>query len=99
MKKTIITIVIVLIVGIGIYLIASNNNLNMVPVNTSQLPPLSVSNIPISIPTPVVPVSNNPEHCGGNIKNPPMCGVGYHCAPVLGSHLPFGDVGGTCVAN
>lgn len=38
-------------------------------------------------------------HCGGNILNPPTCATGYHCAPTPGSHLPFGDVGGTCVAN
>ena len=39
------------------------------------------------------------ERCGGNMLNPPVCGAGLHCAPSQGSHLPFGDVGGTCVAN
>lgn len=39
------------------------------------------------------------EHCGGNIQNAPSCGSGYHCAPSPGSHLPFGDVGGICVAD
>ena len=38
------------------------------------------------------------EHCGGNMMNPPVCGTGYQCTPTPGSHLPFGDVGGTCVA-
>lgn len=37
--------------------------------------------------------------CGGNMMNAPVCGAGYHCAPVPGSHLPFGDVGGTCVVD
>ncbi len=39
------------------------------------------------------------ERCGGNMTTAPVCKTGYHCAPVPGSHLPFGDVGGTCVAN
>ncbi len=39
------------------------------------------------------------EHCGGNMTTAPVCAEGYHCAPTPGSHLPFGDVGGTCVAN
>ncbi len=39
------------------------------------------------------------ERCGGNMTTAPVCTTGYHCAPALGSHLPFGDVGGTCVAN
>ncbi len=39
------------------------------------------------------------RHCGGNIANPPTCPSGYHCAPDPNSHLPFGDVGGICVAN
>jgi hypothetical protein len=39
------------------------------------------------------------ERCGGNMTNSPICGDGLHCAPTKGSHLPFGDVGGVCVAN
>ncbi len=39
------------------------------------------------------------QRCGGNIQNAPTCCSGYHCAPVSGSNLPFGDVGGTCVKN
>jgi hypothetical protein len=39
------------------------------------------------------------ERCGGNMTTAPVCATGYHCAPVPGSHLPFGDVGGTCVAD
>lgn len=39
------------------------------------------------------------EHCGGNMMNAPQCASGYHCAPVPGSHLPFGDVGGVCIIN
>ena len=39
------------------------------------------------------------ERCGGNMLNAPVCTTGYHCAPEPGSHLPFGDVGGTCVSN
>jgi hypothetical protein len=39
------------------------------------------------------------ERCGGNMTTAPVCAAGYHCAPAPGSHLPFGDVGGTCVPN
>jgi hypothetical protein len=46
-----------------------------------------------------VPVVGGGQHCGGNMTTAPVCGTGYHCAPTPGSHLPFGDVGGTCVAN
>ncbi len=45
------------------------------------------------------PISGAGERCGGNMTTAPVCIAGYHCAPVPGSHLPFGDVGGTCVAN
>jgi hypothetical protein len=38
------------------------------------------------------------QHCGGNMMNAPVCATGYRCAPEPGSHLPFGDVGGICVA-
>lgn len=37
--------------------------------------------------------------CGGNMTTAPLCTDGFHCAPVAGVRLPFGDVGGTCVAN
>ena len=45
------------------------------------------------------PIAQPGEHCGGNMTTAATCGTGYHCAPAPGSHLPFGDVGGTCVAN
>ena len=45
------------------------------------------------------PVADPGKRCGGNMQNSPICSAGYHCAPEPGSHLPFGDVGGTCVAN
>ncbi len=45
------------------------------------------------------PVVGAGERCGGNMLNAPLCAAGYHCAPAPGSHLPFGDVGGICVAN
>jgi hypothetical protein len=45
------------------------------------------------------PAAGPGERCGGNMTTAPVCQTGYHCAPTPGSHLPFGDVGGTCVAN
>ena len=45
------------------------------------------------------PAAGPGERCGGNMTTAPVCVPGYHCAPAPGSHLPFGDVGGTCVAD
>ena len=45
------------------------------------------------------PAALGGEHCGGNMRTASVCTAGYHCAPTPGSHLPFGDVGGTCVAD
>lgn len=45
------------------------------------------------------PTAGAGQRCGGNMTNAPVCTSGYHCAPEPGSHLPFGDVGGVCVAN
>jgi predicted lipoprotein with Yx(FWY)xxD motif len=45
------------------------------------------------------PVAQVGQHCGGNMTNAPVCAQGSHCAPDPNSHLPFGDVGGTCVAD
>jgi hypothetical protein len=39
------------------------------------------------------------EHCGGNMATAKQCIAGYRCAPDPASHLPFGDVGGSCVKN
>ena len=49
--------------------------------------------------TEVKPLSGEGEHCGGNMATAASCASGLHCAPTPGSHLPMGDVGGTCVAN
>jgi len=38
------------------------------------------------------------ESCGGNTLFARQCAPGLVCAPRPGSHLPFGDVGGICVA-
>ncbi len=48
---------------------------------------------------PLPGVVNAGEHCGGNMRTAAVCAAGSHCAPTPGSHLPFGDVGGTCVAD
>ncbi len=45
------------------------------------------------------PIAGAGERCGGNMTTAPTCSTGFHCAATPGSHLPFGDVGGTCVAN
>ena len=45
------------------------------------------------------PIAGIGERCGGNMLNAPVCITGARCAPSAGSHLPFGDVGGVCVAN
>ncbi len=35
------------------------------------------------------------EHCGGNIKDAPVCSTGYHCQLSISNP----DTGGTCVSN
>ena len=45
------------------------------------------------------PLAGPDEHCGGNMATALSCIAGYHCAPNPASHLPFGDVGGTCIAD
>lgn len=52
----------------------------------------------VTTPTPTT-TTTAPERCGGNMMNAHQCSTGYHCAPEPGSHLPFGDVGGICVAD
>jgi len=47
--------------------------------------------------TCTVTYSEEGEHCGGNMANPPQCAPGLVCTPVPGSG-PFGDVGGICKA-
>jgi len=47
----------------------------------------------------VQPAAGAGEHCGGNMRTAAVCIAGYHCAPTPGSHLPLGDVGGTCAAD
>ena len=41
------------------------------------------------------------DSCGGNTSNPKTCSPGYHCAPAPGPNpnIPFGDVGGICIAD
>lgn len=45
------------------------------------------------------PISGIGERCGGNMTTAPVCITGSRCAPDPKSHLPFGDVGGTCARN
>ena len=45
------------------------------------------------------PIAGIGERCGGNMRTAPTCIEGARCAPDPKSHLPFGDVGGICVAN
>src|SRR5258708_229094 len=61
--------------------------------------PLIIEPHQTNVPGSSAPVVGNGQHCGGNMTDAPVCTTGYHCAPISGSHLPFGDVGGTCVAN
>ncbi len=63
-------------------------------------PAEDTGNTPLVATTTNTPsVVQSGEHCGGNMQNAPVCASGLHCAPTPGSHLPFGDVGGTCVPD
>lgn len=57
MNKTIITIIVLLVLGLGIYYFVSNNGSSGTTIDTSQLPPVNppAANIP-----PVTPSVNNP---------------------------------------
>jgi hypothetical protein len=68
----------------------------------SVSPPVGVSmylQIQGSTLVVVTPPVGLGARCGGNMTTAPTCQAGFHCAPRPGSHLPFGDVGGVCVAN
>ena len=93
MKNTFLTIIVLGIIGFGTYYFAFNNKVTEgMPTTTTQ------ENTPV--PTqPTIKVSVLGEHCGGNMTTAPVCSTGLHCAPVAGSRLPFGDVGGTCVKD
>jgi hypothetical protein len=64
------------------------------PVYTPPANATSTSQTPSTSTTAHVALPG--ERCGGNMTTAPTCTVGYHCVPDPGSHLPFGDVGGTC---
>jgi predicted lipoprotein with Yx(FWY)xxD motif len=91
--STVVLIIIALaiIVG-GIWLWLGQSNNMPVTSSTGDITPTSSTDV-----TPVVAAIG--ARCGGNMQNAPVCAQGSHCAPVTGSNLPFGDVGGTCVAD
>ena len=55
----------------------------------------SLSSVVESQGDSLAPVARAGEHCGGFIKNAPVCATGYHCQ--LKVSMP--DTGGTCVQN
>jgi len=65
--------------------------------NQVATPVVTISTTISASSTPAIALPGG--HCGGNMTTAPSCSAGYHCAPVPGSHLPFGDVGGTCVKD
>lgn len=89
-NKTIIYIVIIVLIIIGGYMVYGNKPSDNIIENTPTP----------NTPTPAPLTEAGPgEHCGGNMTTALSCTTGYHCAPTPGSTLPFGDVGGTCVAD
>jgi hypothetical protein len=105
-NSTIIIIIVVLLLGIGIgYYVTLDrgtpveNTYTPAPTQSSDQTGTS-ANVTVQTPAPAGSTTAGPgEHCGGNMTTAKQCSAGYHCAPTPGSHLPFGDVGGTCVAN
>ncbi len=79
-------ITVLVLIGIGIYVSRQGQNGSEQTPTVPEMPPVAGQSPP-----------GGP--CGGNIRNPLTCTPGYHCAPAPGSHLPFGDVGGICVAD
>ncbi len=101
-KKTIwVTVLVAVIAVAAIWYFMSMNpgapaSYNPSPNNNDGAPTSTPSSTPV---TPAAPVVGAGEHCGGNMLNAPVCAPGYECMPSPDSHLPFGDVGGLCVAQ
>ncbi|MBI3888595.1 hypothetical protein HY311_02275 [Candidatus Nomurabacteria bacterium] len=94
-NNTIYAVAVLLIVFVGVFWFAYFSK----PIPTMPTVPYPALNSADSQAL-VPPATAGPgERCGGNMTTALQCGVGYHCAPNPGSHLPFGDVGGTCVSN
>lgn len=80
--------IVIVVLANSYFFVASQNQL--APQNISWASPSAVS---------VPRQAGSGEHCGGNMTTARTCASGLHCAPSLGSSLPFGDVGGTCVKD
>ena len=101
-KKIVWTIIVILVLGLAgwWYFASTGAPQQTYTITTSTSTPTSN----VASTTPSQPTSTTPapsvalpgQHCGGNTMNAPTCSAGYYCAPTPGSHLPFGDVGGTC---
>ncbi|MBY0376674.1 hypothetical protein K2P96_01745 [Patescibacteria group bacterium] len=81
-----ISIIFVIFLG---WLLVHDSKVTNAPAPTDQTMPAGQNTVVVGIG----------ERCGGNMMNAPVCDDTAHCAPVPGSNLPFGDVGGICVSN
>jgi hypothetical protein len=98
-----IAVIAVAIVGAGVWQIYSEPAEQQATSTTSGITvPTSTATASSTLTSTSTPAGNPVvgagAHCGGNMTTAPTCAAGYQCEPVAGSHLPFGDVGGTCVA-
>jgi len=66
---------------------------------TKEVPPTSSSSGYEILSTNASKLAQLGEPCGGNTLSPSQCAPGLVCQPRPGNNLPFGDVGGICVAT
>ncbi len=96
------SIIIILIIGYGVYAYTNTQQLSSTGVATStESVPANTygqSQYTDTHPTPTTdgaPVVGAGDHCGGFIQNAPVCSTGFYCQ-LTGSRP---DTGGTCVAD
>ena len=93
-------VVVVILIGAGIWYYLALSSANYGTQYSPNTNPVATTTTTIATTTVSThPVAGPDQHCGGNMVNSPVCGTGYDCQPVAGSHLPVGDVGGVCVST
>ncbi|MDB5245247.1 MAG: hypothetical protein JWN90_352 [Parcubacteria group bacterium] len=109
-----IAVIVIILIGLGFYAFGMSNTGSYTATSTADMQggttdtgvygqPTTVTTVNSTTTTTTASSSANTakagEHCGGNMATAKKCIVGYKCAPVASSTLPFGDVGGICVSN
>lgn len=99
-KSTIIAVVVgIVVVACSLFWLGLGNTSTPQEETNPQPIPVATSTTTTTTTTTTTSVASEiGKHCGGNMRSAYVCAAGYVCTPIPGSHLPFGDVGGTCIA-